>query len=566
MTRIVLAVLAILLSAPLCALQVEEMTLLSPITGERFTATGVPVEQPATAGLTDMGADDDGCRHSSGLSEYDFYVITDPYSLFTALSVEWDARDGRFTAPLSDEFKGWVGRDLNGELVAGRERAFKSAQAMARAQGREPPARQGFVMPQAALSIDQRYLLARRCYERRGALPSVLAKISLTGGWALRCRLNVPIADPRLSGGYAEVNELVARNIKDGESFQLAKWLPVYRELAARSGFTDEGFFVANATYLGLVLRDGDLSEARRVLQAMDDRFQRIESKDLGQFLRSLQRERKVVLDRYVELEAYAANAFMRGIDAGEFTRARLPQYVLAVAECLRRSGNAARSLAWYSCLARMAETQPRLREDIRTQGRAPGAEAPFHVHLGWIADVRLAAQLAVLAANGEDPSGQQRAAAVVAGADPIEGPDRRLLAAILFEGLGTAAYQEPGWKPRVDGDWQDSQRMLTLVGQAVMDYHFRLGGWPQDLGQIWEREVLKDRNRVNRFHCPQTGKPLLYRPLGIALESLTPRTVLIASPAAVKTPQGPRYGAFLAGNSVAWSERPVQPGDELPR
>jgi hypothetical protein len=567
MPRPLLAALVLLL-CPLAAsaMQIEEMSLLSPLTGERFTAAGVPMEQPVTNVVSDMGADDDGCRHTSGLCEYDFYTISDPFSLFTAMSVEWDKKTGRFSSDLPDELKEWVRREFNGDLAAARDRAFKQAQAIARQQGQVPPDRSSFVMPQQTLSIDQRYVLARRCYEKRGALPSVLAKISLSGAWAVRCRMNVPIADPRLDQGFAEVNELVAKQVKDGETFMMSKWLAVYRDIFDKEGLTNEGYFVAGAAYFGLTLREGDLAESRRTLKAMDDRFQRIDQKDQGQFLRLLQKERRLSLDRYLDLEGYAGTAFLRAIEGEEFTRARLPQYVLAAAECLRRCGQHGRALAWYACLARMAETQPRLREDIRAQGRAPGVEAPFHVHLGWIADGRIASLKEDLARTKDDPNAAALASALAAGADAIEGPDRRLLTAILFEGLGTAAYNSPVWRPRADGDQQDCQRMLTLIGQSVLDFSFRLGGWPQTLGETWEKEVLRDRNRVNRFHCPVSAQPFLYRPLGIELEKLSPRAVVVATPVAVKTAAGPRYGAFIAGNSVVWSEQPLKPGDEAPR
>lgn len=566
MPRTLLALLLLALCPAAPAMQVEEMNLLSPLTGERFRAAGVPTEQPVSNVVSDMGADDDGCRHSSGLCEYDFYIVTDPFTLFTAMSVEWDKRSGRFSSELPDEVKEWVRKEFNGDLTAARDRAFKLAQAQARQQGQVPPDRASFVMPQQTLSIDQRYVMARRCYEKRGALPSVLAKISLSGAWAVRCRMNVPIADPRLDRGYAEVNELVAKQVKDGETFVMSKWLAVYREIFDKEGLTNEGYFVAGAAYFGLTLREGDLNESKRVLKALDDRFQRIEQKDQGQFLRLLQKERRLSLDRYLDLEGYAGTAFLRAIEAEEFTRARLPQYVLAVAESLRRCGQHGRALAWYSCLARMAETQPRLREDIRAQGRAPGAEAPFHVHLGWIADGRIAWLKEALANTKEDPAATALATALASGADAIEGPDRRLLTAILFEGLGTAAYASPLWRPRADGDQQDCQRMLTMVGQAVLDFSFRLGGWPQTLGETWEKEVLRDRNRVNRFHCPVSAQPFLYRPLGIDLEKLSPRAVVVATPTAIKTAAGPRYGAFIAGNAVVWSEQPLKPGDEAPR
>mgnify|MGYP000603175695 CR=1 FL=1 len=75
------------------------------------------------------------------------------------------------------------------------------------------------------------------------------------------------------------VNQIATMRLPNGKEVAFVDWSdkPLFSSADLRSGFTDEGFFVANATYLGLTLRDGDLAETRRVLQAMDDRFQRIE-------------------------------------------------------------------------------------------------------------------------------------------------------------------------------------------------------------------------------------------------------------------------------------------------
>src|SRR5258708_2243959 len=96
-----LAGLAVAIAALAClagrasALDMRDLTLVSPITGIPFRVVGVPGAQRGGDTLADMGADDDGCRHSSGASEYDYYIATDPSSYFSALTEEWDDRTGR---------------------------------------------------------------------------------------------------------------------------------------------------------------------------------------------------------------------------------------------------------------------------------------------------------------------------------------------------------------------------------------------------------------------------------------------------------------------------------------
>lgn len=544
-------VLASVFQVAALAMQVEEMTLLSPVTGEQFKAIGVPIEQPGMIGKADLGADDDGCRHTSGPSEYEYYVICDPFSLFTAMSVEWDNKSGRFRNALPDELKTWVRQELNSPFVIARERSFKSAQSIARSQGAPSPSREGFIMPQNALGIDERYDHALTCYRKRGALPSVMAKLTLTAAWGMRVRLNVPLGDPRLDGGYEEVNRITARSVKEGEEFALAKWLDVYKDIVDNEGLTHEGFYVATATYFGLVLRQGDLAEAQRVLQLMEDRFQKIDTDDRGEFLRGLQRERKLSLNKYKSFTEQAATLFMVAIAGEEFTRARLPQYMLAVAESLRRSGSLMRAMDWYLALSRLPEGQPRLRDDIRTQGKTPGAEAPLAVHLGWLADK----QILALRAGGVVHSGE------------FANTDKILLSAIVFDQFGTSAFSLPDWQPRSDGDQADCQRMLTMIGQSLLDWNFRLGGWPAKLGELWDREMLKDRNRVNRFYCPVTGQPFVYTvPTGADLQALGLRTVLVTTPKPLKTADGERWGAYLSGNTVVWSPTQLKPGDQAPK
>lgn len=543
--------LLVLLSLPAWALQVQEMTLVSPITGQKFDVTGVPAEQDTTAvDLADMGADDDGCRHTSGPNEYDYYVAVCPFSYFAALSAEWETRSGRFREELPPELKDWVIKQFNSDWQLDHSKAYTISSQTLRMSGQPVPERKDFVMNQASIPLEKKYRYALQCYDRRAARAVVLGKIALTGAWAIRARLNVPLGNQAIDGGYEEVNALVSRQVKPGEPFSLTKWLPIYREIFAKGkGLTNEGYLVAGMTYFGLVLRDGDLAEAKRVLKDMGDRFDVADQKQSIEFLRGMVRERKRMLNEYQFMLGTATTQFMRAIAGEEFPRSRLPANLMAVAECLRRANDEPRALAraadWYLALARMPETQPKLREDIRAQGKAPGPESPFHVQLGWLADK----QLARLAAAGVPIPTEQA------------GVDKKLLTAIVFERFGSSEYVNPEWKPRADGTPQDSALVLNLVGQAVMDSTFRSGAWPKTLDELWEQDVIKDRNRVNRFHDPATGAKLLYKALPGDVGNASPRTVVVATSRPVATGQGPRYGAYLANNQLLWSEEPLVPG-----
>jgi hypothetical protein len=543
--------LLLLLSLPMWAMQVQEMSVFSPITGQKFDIMGVPVDQQATTDLADMGADDDGCRHTSGPSEYDYYVAVCPFSFFAALSSEWDPRTGRFREELPPELKDWVLKAFNTDWQLEFNRSYSVFQQTARMQGQQIPARKDFILNQQTIPLEKRFRLALQCYEKRGARSVVLGKIALTGAWALRARMNVPVGNQALDGGYEEVGEQVARDIKPGESFVLAKALAVYKRVFESSSLTDEAYFIAGATYFGLQLRDGDSASAAKTLDLMKERFAKNE-KPTGELLRGLVRERKRSLDEYSNFLGIAVSNLLTAVIAEEFPRSRLPANMFAIAECLRRSGRpgtAAQSMDWYLALAKIPESQPRLRADIRAQGKAPGPDAPLAVSLGWLAD----RQIQRAADAGEVQSTE------------IAGTDKRLLSAIIYEDFGSSNYVNPAWKPRFGGDQQDCALVLNLIGQAAMDFAFRKGAWPQALNDLWEQDVIKDRNRVNRFHCPVTGEKLLYKPLVGDVSAALPRTVVICTARPIPTNQGLRYGAYLANNQLLWTVEPLQPGVVAP-
>ena len=521
------------------------MTLISPVSGQKFEVVGVPAEQSSHPDLADLGADDDGCRHTTGPSEYQYYIAVDPFTYFSAMTTEWDARSGRFREELPPDLKDWVIKTFNSDWQIDHGTAYSLALKAAQVQGQPKPDRKEFVMSQGGIPIEKRYKLAMTCYAKRGARAVVLAKLALTAAWALRAEFCVPFGSQSIDGGYEEVNESVSRHVKPGESFLMAKWLPIYKEIFDSNSLTPEGFLVCGLTYFGLVVRDGDLTEARRVLTKMQERFDS-DSKPKTELLKGLVRVRKRKLeDNYLPFLTASAGNFIRAIATEEFPRNRLPPNMMAVAECLRRTGRETQAIDWYLAVSQMPETQPKLRAEIRAQGKALSADAPFQVQLGWLADQ----QMAKLKVAGIEHTGT------------IGGSEQRLLTAIVYENFGGKGFVNPDWKPMTGGTQSDCALMLNLVGQATMDYTFRKNVWPQTLDELWEQDVLKDRNRVNRFCCPVTGERFLYKPLAGDVTTASPRTVIIATARPVPTAQGPRYGAYLANNQLLWSAEPLTPG-----
>ena len=517
--------------------------LWSPVTGRWFYASITPLNQSDTA-LSDMGADDDGCRHSSNRVEYARYVVIDPTSYFSALSSEWDDKTGRFAQPLTPEFKQWVDQTFNGTLVTDIQKAFSDVQKVRSAQNLPPLDRDKFVMGQESVSVERRFEYALQCYERRGARSAVLAKLALTGAWATRARFQLPISDPRLAGAFEEVNDKVVRQIKDGEQFELNKWYGIYRDIFAKADLKPSAYLVAGQVAFGFASRVGDRKESEEIVEKLMERFKPNRENNEGfEFQRGIVRTIKRQHLEYIQMLSRAARDFRRAIAEEEFTRAKLPEVVLAVAECLRRSGNTTDAVDWYLALAQMGETQPKLRADIRAEGKAPGPSAPYHVQLGWMADRHLVALADAGVAHSGVPSGA----------------DKGLINAILFEGLGTLEFSNPNWKPRSGANAEDSAFVLDLIGKGVLVHSLRFGEWPTSLGELWIKDIHKDRNRVNRFYCPATGSPYLYKQLS---GEPAAKTIVVATREPVQTKDGKRFIGYLANNSLVWSEAPLQPGD----
>jgi hypothetical protein len=528
------------------AASMENRVLTSPITGKQFRAAVISARSGSQIyrGVSDadMGTDSDGCRHTAGLSEYDLYVVTDPWSYFSALSVEWDAK-GRFNGYMPPGFEEWVqSKDgFNSEFVTDRLNRWKKWQQIMQRQGQAIPPLKDWEMPQDEIAIDKKFRLALASYSQRRYPASFIGKVALTGVWAVRVRMNRPIAHTRLAGGIEEVNDKLLRHISEGETFDLDKWTSVYQEIFEGGGLTDEGYFTAGSIYLGFLMRQGEPEAMKAVLEKLTERFK---DTDDGEILRVLVREkRRMLRQSYWPFLDQTVGQFRLGLAAEEFPRPQIPETVLAIAESLRRRGDLESAMDWYTCLARLPETQPRTRAEIRTAGGVPSGDAPYLVQLGWRADGWIKKLQSRGITYEEIPAG----------------PDGALIKAIVEDGLGTADYRNPAWKPVRGGGQRDIEALLDRSGKAVLDYHFRMKIWPDTLDDMWIDGFVRDRNVLNRFHCPVTGERLMYlRP-----QDPTPRrTVLVATKKPIETLDGLRYGIYLANDTVQWVEQPMLPGE----
>lgn len=553
--RLTSLVLGVVLSltgmGTVAALEVDPVTLVSPITGTPFPAHNIPIKAITGEAMVEMGYDDDGCRHTSGTCEYPYYVTTDPTSYFSALTAEWDPNNGRFLGAIPPDMKSWVDKQFHSEWDVDRQRQYQIAEQLAASHGQPAPDRSTWLMPENSIPLEKRYEYCLECYEHRGARPAVLAKVALMGAWALRCFLNVPIDHQNLLGGFDEVNDKISRHVVNGETFQLAKWLPIVRDLFHKTKLSDEGYLVAGLMYLGYVVRDGDLAEARDIITKMHDRFKDLDtSVRTKPLLLGLVREREHILNAYVGMEDVATRQFISAIMNEEFTRQDLvDSKMLVVAEGLRRTGNPEYAYDWYLALSRMIETQPQLRAELHAANKAPAADVPQAVQVGWIADRQLAALTKSGLVHGDD----------------YAGPDRQLLMEIVNKGFGRGDYVNPYWKPASGGTVDQAQLMLRLIAESVLEYHYRLGTWPSNLNDMWTEGILRDRNRVNRFYDPVKGLPLRYAPPQTNnADELSGRTVLLCTSAALPSNQGDVYLAIRADLRIVTSTTQPVPGEEL--
>ena len=183
------------------------------------------------------------------------------------------------------------------------------------------------------------------------------------------------------------------------------------------------------------------------------------------------------------------------------------------------------------------------LRFELRRQ--SPSSHSPYLLKVGWNADEAIEKLKQQGIAYNEDPIGA----------------DDAMLRAIIHLGLGTEEYSNPAWQPARGGDKEATERLVGTTGKAILDYHFRVGVWPETLDSMWVEGYVRDRNMLNRFFCPVTGEKLRYLPVP---DPAPTTTVLVASAAPLPTADGPRYVAFLANNTIRWTEKEVLPGDVL--
>lgn len=544
----------------LAAQQLQQQVLVSPIVDEPFNVTLIPTMMGrerviGDAGPADMGVDTDGCRHSSGPSEYEFYVAVCPYTFFSAMTVEYQQTNGEgrglFLGEISDDFKEWIrSKDgFNTTFQTNKQKFYKAALRHARASGSRLPDFQDWVIPQDMIPVEQKYRLALKCYEKRGASASTIGKLALSGTWAVRARLNKSILDVRLAGGIEEVNTRLLSYIEDGETFTLDKYYDAYKRIYQRGLRTDEGQFIAGITYFGFALRKGDLREALGILGEMSERFD--EETDMHKFLRGIIRTRRQTTKiEYVHFLSTVATNMINALANEEFPRPMVPQTMLVVAESLRRLSRYEEAAGWYLALGQLEETEPRLREEIRAKGKKPNSKASFPMLLGWQADDLYQWVAERLREDDKDPETvtNQRHA--------------RLLNDLVHEGLGTPDYVSPTWKPETGAGWQKVRGIMRQAGLAVLDYVSHAKRWPERLDDLWMAGLIKYRNELNRFYCPASGKALVYKPIGGDIESLPLGTVLIASPEPVPFQGGTGYALFLSNLDVVFSPRYVPPGD----
>ena len=359
--------------------------------------------------------------------------------------------------------------------------------------------------------------------------------------------MNRPLIDTRLKGGIEEVNLRLQRYVSEDESFDAKKWYKAYNDIFAQGGrLSDEGYFVAGLTLVGLAMRQGETEIIEEVFDKFIDRFD--EKNDFThEFLRGLIRTRRQTIKRdYYGFLRQAGDFFVQSISAEEFPRPQLSRMIWITAEIFRRQGDLQRAANWYLTLASMPETQPNTRKEIRDMNRAPNLEAPSEIHLGWRADEMLKELAERGVIHGKLPSGNEA----------------RLLNAIIADGFAGPDYSNPNWRPNKGADHQAVALMIREVGIAALDFVHRSGAWPDQLNEMWQVGLVRNWNTMNRFHCPNSGEPLQYRPIGGNLEDLPQQMVLVSCPKPIALNVGPRYGAFLADLSVVWSETPLQPGE----
>ena len=555
--RVLWALLLLLLcgvGSALSAMQAQPRVFISPIVHKPFEASIVPFTKETFhkemgVNAVNMGIDDDGCRHNSGFSEYDYYIVCCPYSLFSAVSSEWDERSKKFTVPLDAGFVDWVlsdaGMGATWKIV--QERNIRVMQQIAAAQNKVPMDPKDFVLEQEEISVIDKYKYALRCYAKRGARPAFMAKIALTAAWSIRVHLNRQLTDPDLLGGVSELNTRIGQHVDEDKSFNIQKWLIIYENVRTKK-LSDEAYLVASCAQIGLELRLGNHDACRKILDAMRQRFSALPQ---DHKLRLVLRERQSFINTYRDFIDASVISFVRAIAGEEVRRAQLPVTMIAIAEGFRRSGQIDNAIDWYLAVDHLPETDRERRLALKAAGKKPVDSDSSAFHFAWKAMDKLEQLMSL------NPEREAR----------IIGEDSKLLHAIVTKNLGTSRHKNPDWRPTTGAPIEGLEALLDHMGKSLINYEFRLGRWPSTLGQLWDDGAIADWNRLNRFHCPVTGAAFAYAAPKFAREKLfNPRTVLIASRQAVETADGRQFLNYLANDTLYWSASLMQPGDHAPK
>ena len=235
------------------------------------------------------------------------------------------------------------------------------------------------------------------------------------------------------------------------------------------------------------MLRTGDVKAVQDTLDRLRERYAE-KNKDGFDALRVLVRaQNSLVSQAYMPFLREATTYFKLAIANEEIPRPKLPEVVLAIAESHRRLGNLQAAMSWYTGLACMSETQPRIRAEIRAAEGVPGAQASHALMLGWRADEEIEAQ-EMYSCTVKNPSALMD-----------------MLRAIIHLGMGTEVFQS-GLAANPWRDKSATEALMRQAGKALLTMFPVV--WPQT-HSMWVEGYVRDRNMLNRFYCPVTGEKL---------------------------------------------------------
>ena len=111
---------------------------------------------------------------------------------------------------------------------------YRSARRIARASGQQVPNQKDWVIPQRFIPVENKYRYCYMSYLKRGANNAFLGKISLTGAWALRAKMNIAFHDVRQRFGRGGRSRL-------GVAFGLQRIKAALRRRALEHAAQDPG-------------------------------------------------------------------------------------------------------------------------------------------------------------------------------------------------------------------------------------------------------------------------------------------------------------------------------------